>query len=158
MGQRMHKIAQSEKQSSNGKTQIINHYRAANCKGCPLKGTCFKAKGNRLIKVSLKSRQYQNAARKRLEALKGQRKRKQRNIDVEPVFGHIKQNRGFRRFTLRDLDGVNIEMGLLLIAHNFKKWHTKKTPSEIPLPKIKQANSNALSIPLQKSLQVKKVA
>jgi len=40
---------------------------------------------------------------------------------VESVFGQIK-NRGFRRFGLRGLKKVNIEFGLVAIAHNMLKW------------------------------------
>jgi len=36
-----------------------------------------------------------------LNSEKGIEKRKQRCPDVEPVFGNIKQNHGFRRFMLR---------------------------------------------------------
>ncbi|NIK30826.1 hypothetical protein FHS45_003985, partial [Thalassobacillus devorans] len=44
-----------------------------------------------------------------------------RKVEVESVFGHIKGNRSFRRFFLRGLDKVNIEFGLVAIAHNFLK-------------------------------------
>jgi hypothetical protein len=37
---------------------------------------------------------------------------------IEPVFGNIKQNLGFRRFSLRDLVQVKGEFNLMCIAHN----------------------------------------
>ena len=60
-------------------------------------------------------------AKEKLESERGIETRKQRPADVEPVFGHLKYNRGFRRFMLRGLDKVEIETGLLAIAHNLKK-------------------------------------
>lgn len=39
----------------------------------------------------------------------------------EPVFGQIKQARGFRQFLLRGLEKVKNEWGLVCIAHNIKK-------------------------------------
>ncbi|MBI2270892.1 MAG: transposase, partial [Bacteroidetes bacterium] len=33
-----------------------------------------------------------------------------------------KNNKGFRRFTLRGNSRVQIETGLLVLAHNLKKW------------------------------------
>ena len=39
----------------------------------------------------------------------------------EPVFGQIKQARGFRQFLLRGLDKVQDEWGLVCIAHNITK-------------------------------------
>ena len=44
-----------------------------------------------------------------------------RKITVEPVFGHIKQNLGFREFLLRGLEKAKIEMNLMCIAHNLQK-------------------------------------
>ncbi len=37
---------------------------------------------------------------------------------VEPVFGQIKQARGFRQFLLRGLDKVRGEWALICTAHN----------------------------------------
>ncbi|SDK70410.1 Transposase DDE domain-containing protein, partial [Pedobacter sp. ok626] len=48
--------------------------------------------------------------------------RKQRPVDVEPVFAHIKANRGFKRFLLKGISKAEVEVGLLSIAHNLKKW------------------------------------
>jgi hypothetical protein len=47
--------------------------------------------------------------------------RKKRYTDVEPVFGMLKENKGFRRFKLSGLNKVSIEFGLLALAHNFSK-------------------------------------
>lgn len=46
-----------------------------------------------------------------------------RKITVEPVYGNIKQNIGFREFLLRGLEKVKIEMNLACIAHNLQKIH-----------------------------------
>jgi len=46
-----------------------------------------------------------------------------RKITVEPSFGNIKQNLGFREFLLRGLEKVKIEMNLISIAHNLQKIH-----------------------------------
>jgi transposase len=40
---------------------------------------------------------------------------------VEPVFGHIKQARGFRQFLLRGIDKVTAEWALICTAHNLAK-------------------------------------
>jgi transposase len=47
--------------------------------------------------------------------------RKQRCHDVETVFGQIKNNKGFRRFHLKGLKKVDIEIGLIALAHNLQK-------------------------------------
>ncbi|MDE5446541.1 transposase [Bradyrhizobium hipponense] len=40
---------------------------------------------------------------------------------VEPVFGQIKQARGFRQFLLRGIDKVKPEWALICTAHNLVK-------------------------------------
>lgn len=42
---------------------------------------------------------------------------------VEPVFGHIKQARGFRQFLLRGLDKVRAEWAMVCTVHNLLKLH-----------------------------------
>ena len=51
-----------------------------------------------------------------------------RKQTVEPVFGQIKQARGFRQFLLRGLDKVRAEWALLCIAHNLLKL-ARTTPA-----------------------------
>jgi len=47
--------------------------------------------------------------------------RSRRSVDVEAVFGLLKGNKKFRRFHLRGLKKVEVEWGLLSIAHNLGK-------------------------------------
>jgi transposase len=44
-----------------------------------------------------------------------------RKQTVEPVFGQIKQARGFRQFLLRGIENVKAEWALICIAHNLTK-------------------------------------
>jgi transposase len=46
---------------------------------------------------------------------------KMRKAIVEPVFGHIKERRGFRRFSLRGLENVRSEWKLVCLTHNLLK-------------------------------------
>lgn len=56
-----------------------------------------------------------------LSTERGVKLRKQRCHDVETVFGQIKNNKGFRRFHLKGLKKVDIEIGLIALAHNLRK-------------------------------------
>jgi len=47
-----------------------------------------------------------------------------RKVIVEPVFGHIKEARGFRRFHLRSIGKVRGEWALVCIGHNLRKLHS----------------------------------
>jgi hypothetical protein len=48
---------------------------------------------------------------------------------VEPVFGQIKEVRGFRRFLLRGLAKVRGEWGLIALTHNLLKIHRAQLQS-----------------------------
>jgi transposase len=107
--------------NKNGFKQTITRYQAKNCEGCPLRSECHQQKGNRIIEVNHNGNRLKQKAEKRLKTKRGIGKRKQRCFDTEPVFGNIKHNHGFKRFMLRGLDKVSIEMGLLALAHNLRK-------------------------------------
>ena len=58
-----------------------------------------------------------------------------RKITVEPVYGHMKQNLGFREFLLRGLEKVKIEMNLISIAHNLQKIHRMMRENKMSIGK-----------------------
>jgi transposase len=96
-------------------------YECQECSGCPQKSHCTRSEGNRSVGVSLKLIRYRETVRRNLLSEQGKTLRSRRAVEVESVFGHIKHNWGFRRFTLRGLDKVRTEWGLLCIAHNMAK-------------------------------------
>ncbi len=51
-----------------------------------------------------------------------------RKQTVEPVFGQIKQARGFRQFLLRGLDKVEYEWAMICTAHNLAKLCVAQAP------------------------------
>lgn len=65
-------------------------------------------------------------AKERLESELGLAHRSKRPIKVEAVFTQMKSNNKFTRFTLRGLEKVNIEFGLMAIAHNLRKMVVKQ--------------------------------
>lgn len=121
IGQQMRFIGTKQETTEAGYTKTLHCFQAVNCNGCPLRASCHKGKGNRIIEVSLRLRELKANARELLGSEKGVAHRKKRPVDVEPVFGMIKQNRNFRRFLLKGIEKVSIEMGLLLLAHNLRK-------------------------------------
>jgi len=62
----------------------------------------------------------QRMARK-LRTKKGRAAYAKRKQTVEPVFGQIKEARGFRRFLLRGLEAVRAEWRLICLGHNLLK-------------------------------------
>jgi hypothetical protein len=121
-GKKIRYLYDSSHVTANGYRSWFSVYESEGCSDCPLKSRCHKGEGNRRIRVSRTLRGYRRKARELLETDEGKRYRSQRGVEVESVFGDIKQNMGFRRFLLRGLKKVSIEYGLLAIAHNLKKW------------------------------------
>ena len=59
--------------------------------------------------------------RRRLQTKRGRQRYALRMETVEPVFGQIKQGRGFREFLLRGLEKVQGEWSLICTSHNLLK-------------------------------------
>ncbi len=109
-----------EQVTENGYKQIKRIYKG-DCRGCKYISFCSKSPGGRTVQINQKLEKHKLQAKKNLCSSTGIELRKKRNVDVETVFGDIKQNQGFRRFNLRGLEKVNAEFGLVAMAHNIKK-------------------------------------
>lgn len=107
--------------TNNGYPTSAREYECVSCASCPLKPQCTRAVGNRRIWVNPTLNHYQKLARQKLVSERGKDLRSRRCVEAESVFGRIKQDWGFRRFTLRGSEKVKTEWGLLCIAHNIAK-------------------------------------
>lgn len=120
-GQEMQKIGEKTIETSTGFEQNISFYKAQSCTGCAMRGSCHKARGKRIIQVNHSLREIRRKAREKLKSEEGIKKRSRRPIEPEAVFGNIKHNKNFKRLMLRGLEKVQIELGILAIAHNLSK-------------------------------------
>ena len=114
-------IGEKRRKTANGFIQTHRLYQARNCEGCPMRGPCHKASGNRIIQRSPNLGRHRQKIKELLMSEEGIERRKQR-WKVEAVFGNIKHNKGFKRFFLRGLEKVNTELGLIAIAHNLQRF------------------------------------
>ena len=98
-----------------GKTRV---YRASKCPDCPLSPFCIASKKN--FKQIHRSRREGLAERMavKLNTRSAKQRMHERRTSVEPVFGNIKHNLRFRRFSLRGLQKVKGEFNLMAIGHN----------------------------------------
>jgi len=125
MGQHLTKTGDGKRISDNGYTSNVSYYKAVNCNGCPLRGQCHKAKGNRTLEVNFRLQELKQKAKTRLMSETGLYHRSKRPIEPEAVFGQLKSNNKFNRFTLKGLSKANLEFGLMAIAHNLRKLAAK---------------------------------
>ena len=118
---RMKNTGSRQKITSNGFRQELTEYRTTKCNTCPLQTQCNNGQPVKSIELNHNLNRLRMNATRRLNTKKGIKKRKQRCCDVEPVFGDIKYNHHFNRFMLRGIEKVNVETGLIALAHNLRK-------------------------------------
>ncbi len=84
-----------------------------------MRGQCFKGHGNRKIEINHALQKLKTQATENLESELGKAIYSTICIELIPVFGNIKENKGFKRFTLTTLTKVNIEFGLIYCPQLF---------------------------------------
>ncbi|WP_338791697.1 transposase [Bernardetia sp. MNP-M8] len=123
----MEKIRSGKRTSRNGYELQVFYYQVKRCQNCPLRNLCHKAEGNRIIQVNHRLNQLKEKARNLLMSEKGLEQRSKRPIEVEAVFGQLKYNHKFNRFTFKGLEKVEMEFLLMALGHNFRKMVAKTT-------------------------------
>jgi transposase len=92
----------------------------ADCAACPLRARCLKPGEERRVLVTQRSRPA-GAMRFKLRQLAARRRYARRKAIVEPVFGQVKEDRGFTTLSLRGLALATGEYLLACLAHNLGK-------------------------------------
>ena len=126
MGQIMQKTGVGKRETSTGYESQITYYQAKRCEGCPFRSQCHQAKENRIISVNHRLNELKERARNLLMSEKGLEYRSKRPIEVEAVFGQLKNNNKFNRFTMKGLEKVTLEFLLMALGHNFRKINAIK--------------------------------
>lgn len=120
-GRRLYFKETQRDQTKTGYKVEYRVYQSVDCIDCPLRDKCTRSNGNRTLSVNFRWHELKEQAAQNLRSELGLNLRAKRSVEVESVFGRIKQNWSFRRFMLRGIKKVNIELGLLCIAHNLAK-------------------------------------
>lgn len=105
---------------------------------CPVRAQCSPDPKGRQIEVHAHTALVQ-ALRARLQTPEGQACYGRRAGLAEPCFARIKQHDGFRRFTVRGLEGVRTQWALVCAATNLRilyaRWKTARNgPAASPTP------------------------
>ncbi len=91
------------------------------CPSCSSRAQCTKARYRNVIMYLAEP--IVQKMRQKMETDAGRQAMRVRRQTVEPVFGILKEQLGFRRFHLRGLPKVNGEFALLCSAFNIRKLH-----------------------------------
>lgn len=100
------------------KGRYVKRYKCKDCEGCIKRDQCTKSKTGRTIKV-LKNQKIIDEVDNRTK--RNPEKMKERSKICEHPFGTIKQNMGFRYFSIKSLRKVQAEAGLVMLAYNIKR-------------------------------------
>jgi transposase len=115
-----------------------NQYRAAvaDCADCPLRARCLKP-GEDHRRLQARGRRSIGAMRFKLRQPDARRRYARRKTIVEPVFGQIKEARGFTGLSLRGLAHAAGEYLLACLAHNLGKLlRVCPLPAVRPVPAV----------------------
>lgn len=94
-------------------------YKGAECEKCQAKHLCTTQK-ERTVARELRE-EHLEKVRERLLSEEGRKVYRKRLYTVEPLFGHLKYNLGYRTFLLRTFQKVRAEFKLMCIGYNLKK-------------------------------------
>ena len=120
---------ESSKTTENGYTVSTKYYSNDKCGRCPHRDKCHKSKNNyRTIQVNNVILEYRPKTLEALTSEEGTLLRMNRSIQVEGVFGVLKEDYGFRRFLTRGKKNIETQFFLLAFAFNIEKLcnRTKK--------------------------------
>ena len=120
---------ESKKTTENGYTISTKYYSNDKCGRCPHRDKCHKSKnGYRTVKVNQVIIEHRPKALEALTSEEGTLLRMNRSIQVEGVFGVLKEDYGFRRFLTRGKKNIETQFFLLAFALNIEKLcnRTKK--------------------------------
>ena len=126
MGQHLKFVDQTKERSDLGYESAKSVYRAKDCSRCPLRSMCYKGKHNaRTIEVNHRNNELRAMARELLTSNEGLMHRSRRPIEPEAVFGQIKYDNHFKRFSYRGKRLVSAEFATIAVAHNIRKMIAK---------------------------------
>ncbi len=123
-GQKLSFSHESHRRDKYGFNRSYSVYECESCVSCPFRSQCTKAKeGNhRRIAINEHWNQQKAYTKQLLSEEKTGALYRKRKIDVEPVFGFLKANLGFTRFSVRRTEKVKNEMGFAFMAVNMRKY------------------------------------
>jgi transposase len=106
-------------------------YRCRECQHCPVRTGCTRNRNGRTLRRDLHEDFLEQQRQARMQP-QAQALLRRRKAIIEPLFGHIKENMGFRRWTARGLENARAQWAMLCLAVNLKKLYQRWSPANGP--------------------------
>lgn len=107
------------RKKSKDKDYEVDLYHCTSYKTCPVRLECSKDKRGRSLEIS-PYKKYVDEQIKKQEDPANKALLKKRKEIIEPLFGDIKHNMGFRRWTWRGLENIKAQWSLICMTVNLK--------------------------------------
>jgi hypothetical protein len=101
---------------------LVRHYHCRHANDCPVRWACSPQKKGRTI-IRGEHEAAVSRQREKQKSVPNQEILQSRKWIVEPVFGQIKENMGFRRWTVRGMENVRTQWSLICTTFNLKKLY-----------------------------------
>ena len=125
---------ETKKTTENGYVVSTRYYSNDKCGRCPHRDKCHSSKnGYRTVRVNQVLNEYRPKVLEALTSERGALLRMNRSIQVEGVFGVLKEDYGFRRFLTRGKKNVETQFFLLAFALNIQKLCNRQKKGRIGL-------------------------
>jgi len=111
--------------SKSGYVSDIKIYTCESCENCKFKKKCTRAQDERQLHVSEEFIRLRNSSTDNITTDFGKRLRMNRSIQIEGLFGVLKEDYGFRRFLTKGKKNVSAEIKLLMFALNLNKLSSR---------------------------------
>ena len=129
---------ESKKTTENGYVVSTRYYSNDKCGRCPHRDKCHRSKnGYRTVRVNQVLNEYRPKVLEALTSEEGTLLRMNRSIQVEGVFGVLKEDYGFRRFLTRGKKNIETQFFLLAFALNIEKLCNREKKGRIGLDLFK---------------------
>ena len=115
--------------------KLINRH----CDGCPFRSRCTKSRIGRSINYCKELDKFHKEVRKNVTSEEGKKLMFKRDNEAEGTFGDLKENMGYDRLYRRGHDNVQMEIYLVAMGHNIRKYQKlKKRIKETEEKQMKQ--------------------
>ncbi len=105
----------------------ISIYQNEHCEGCPFKSQCTKSKTGRTIQRCRKSPNRQKEVKESLSTEQGKKYMTQREyLECRNLWTDMKEDNHYDKLRRRGISGVKLEILLVCIGHNLRRYHTRK--------------------------------
>ena len=102
--------------------KLINRH----CDGCPFRSRCTKSRIGRSINYCKELDEFHKEVRKNVTSEEGKKLMFKRDNEAEGTFGDLKENMGYDRLYRRGHDNVQMEIYLVAMGHNIRKYQKLK--------------------------------